>query len=120
MMLSLLISIDDLKTLWKVETYNAHKHEFFMLKVVLLWIIKDFLTYDNSCSCTIKGYYVCLIYNVKTCSYRLKHGNKTHILVIEDFFDANNPYTKQKKTFNGEEEKLTSNTTYSRRNIEKG
>lgn len=48
--------IDDLKTLWEngVEAYDAHKQEYFTLKVVLLWTISDFPTYDNLSSCVTK------------------------------------------------------------------
>ena len=80
MMLSLLISrprqpskdidvylsplVDDLKLFWekRVETYDAHLHEVFNLKVILLWIINGFPVYRNLVGCTIKGYYACPIY----------------------------------------------------------
>ena len=105
MMLSLLISgprqpgndidiylaplVNDLKTLWEigVETYDAHKREFFTLKAILLWTINDFPTYGNLSRCTIKGYYACLICSEETYSHRLKHGNKS-IQAIEDFFHS--------------------------------
>ena len=79
MMLSLLISrprqpskdidvylsplVDDLKLFWekRVETYDAHLHEVFNLKVILLWIINGFPVYRNLVGCTIKGYYACPI-----------------------------------------------------------
>ena len=94
MMLSLLISglrqpgndidiylaplVDDLKTLWEigVETYDAHKREFFTLKAILLWTINDFPAYGNLSGCTIKGYYACPICGEETYSHRLNHGNK--------------------------------------------
>ena len=72
MMLSLLISgprkpgknidvylsplVDDLKTLWEkgVETYDAHLHELFTLKAIILWTINDFPAYGNLVDCTVK------------------------------------------------------------------
>ena len=94
MMLSLLISgpqqpsenidvylspmVDDLKTLWEkgVETYDAHLHEVFTLKAIILWTINDFPAYGNLVGCTVKGYYACLICGEGTYSKRLNHGRK--------------------------------------------
>ncbi|KAL6326328.1 hypothetical protein AAG906_005522 [Vitis piasezkii] len=68
--------VDDLKTLWEkgVETYDAHLHEIFTLKVILLWTINDFPAYGNLVDCTVKGYYACPICGEGTYSKRLKHG----------------------------------------------
>ena len=70
--------VDNLKTLWEkgVETYDAHLHEVFTLKAILLWTINDFLAYGNLVGCTVKGYYACLICGEGTYSQRLKHGRK--------------------------------------------
>ena len=72
MMLSLLISgprkpgknidvylsplVDDLKTLWEkgFETYDAHLHELFTLKAIILWTINDFPAYGNLVDCIVK------------------------------------------------------------------
>ena len=122
MMLSLLISgprqpgndiniylaplVDDLKTLWEigVETYDAHKREFFTLKAILLWTINDFLAYGNLSGCTIKGYYAFPICGEETYSHRLKHGNKNSYTGHRRFLPLNHPFRKQKKAFNGEQE----------------
>ena len=122
MMLSLLISgprqpgndidiylaplVDDLKTLWEigVETYDAHKREFFTLKAILLWTINDFPAYGNLSGCTIKGYCACPICGEGTYSHRLKHGNKNSYTGHRRFLPLNHPFRKQKKAFNGEQE----------------
>ncbi|RVW35629.1 hypothetical protein CK203_106307 [Vitis vinifera] len=67
--------VDDLKTLWEkgVETYDAHLHEVFTLRVILLWTINDFPAYGNLAGCTVKGYYACPICGEGTYSKRLKH-----------------------------------------------
>ncbi|KAL6347804.1 hypothetical protein AAG906_026333 [Vitis piasezkii] len=67
--------VDDLKTLWEkgIETYDAHLHEVFTLKAILLWTINDFPAYGNLAGCTVKGYYTCPICGEGTCSKRLKH-----------------------------------------------
>ena len=104
MMLSLLISgprqpgndidvylaslIEDLITLWEVgvQVYDAHQQEFFKLRVILLWTINDFPAYGNLSGCTVKGYYGCPICGEETYSCRLKHGKRTPIQDIDNFF----------------------------------
>ena len=48
--------VDDLKTLWEkgVETYDAHLHEVFTLKAIILWTINDFPAYGSLAGCTVK------------------------------------------------------------------
>ena len=94
MMMSLLISVprqprndinvylapllDDLKMLWEVgvESYDACQQELFTLRVVLLWTINDFPTYENLSGCIVKRYFACPICGEDTYSHRLKHGKK--------------------------------------------
>lgn len=41
--------VDDLKIFWNesIKGYDAYRDEQFTMRGVLLWIINDFLTYDN-------------------------------------------------------------------------
>ena len=82
--------MDDLKTLWEVgvETYDDHEQELFTLKAILLWTTDDFPAYGNLSGCATKGFYVFPICGEETNSQRLKHGIRTHIPVISDFFHA--------------------------------
>ena len=98
--------MDDLKTLWEkgVETYDAHLHEVFTLKAILLWTINDFPAYGNLAGCTVKGYYACPICGEGTYSKRLKHGRKNSYMGHRRFLPCNHPYRRQKKAFNGEQD----------------
>ena len=98
--------VDDLKTLWEVgvEAYDTHQREFFTLNVILLWIINNFLAYENLFGCIIKGYYTCLIYGEETNSHWLKHGSKKSYTCHRIFLPCNHPFRKQKMAFNGEQE----------------
>ena len=59
--ISLALLLEDLKMLWDVgvEAYDEHKQVVFTLRVVLLWLIDDFLAYGNMLGCTGKGYFSC-------------------------------------------------------------
>ena len=46
------------------------------MRVVLLWTINDFPTYENLVSCTVKGYNACPYCGVDTTKYKLKHSGK--------------------------------------------
>ena len=122
MMLSLLISspqqpgndidiylaplIEDLVTLWEVgvQIYDAHQQEFFMLRVVLLWTISDFLAYENISRCTVERYYACPICGEETYSCRLKQGKKNSYIGHRRFLSANHPFRKQMKAFDSKQE----------------
>ena len=98
--------MDDLKTLWEkgVETYDAHLREVFSLKAILCWTINHFPAYGNLAGCTVKGYYACPICGEGTCSKRLKHGRKNSYMGHRRFLPRNDPYRRQKKAFNGEQD----------------
>ena len=98
--------IEDLVTLWeaRVQVYDAHQQEFFMLRVVLLWTINDFPTYGNMSGCTVKGYYACPVCGEETYYCRLKHGKKNSYTGHRRFLPANHLFRKQKKAFDGKQE----------------
>ena len=78
--------IEDLKLLWEsgVECYDANQEELFNLRVVLLWIINDFPTYENLSGCSVKGYKACPICGGNTSSIRLKiWEEKWHTLTVK-------------------------------------
>ena len=97
--------VDDLKTLWEkgVETYDAHLHEVFTLKVIFLWTINDFPAYGNLVDCIVKGYYACPICGERIYSKRLKHGRKNSHMGHQRFLPRNH-HQRQKKAFNGEQD----------------
>lgn len=86
--------INGLKTLWdvKVEVYDACKDELFTLRVILIWTINDFLTYENLLGAMVKGYYAYPMYAKGTNSCRLKHQKRIvymchhHFLPLDHLF----------------------------------
>ncbi|KAA0034912.1 transposase [Cucumis melo var. makuwa] len=95
--------IDDLKLRWEegVQCFNAHKEEFFTLRVVLLWIINDFPTYGNLSGCSMKGYKACLICGKETSFIRLPHAKKNAYMGHRKYLPRYHPYRRQKKAFDG-------------------
>ena len=57
--------IDDLKKLWenRVQTYDSMSRSNFKLHASILWIINDFLAYENLSGWSTKRYLACPIYN---------------------------------------------------------
>ncbi|XP_035845189.1 uncharacterized protein LOC118491477 [Helianthus annuus] len=94
--------IDDLKLLWEtgVETFDAHKKEYFNLRAVLLWTINDFPAYGNLSGCVTKGYYACPICSENTCSQWLPKSKKVCYLEHRRFLPRGHPFRKRKKDFN--------------------
>ncbi|KAA0054271.1 hypothetical protein E6C27_scaffold131G002270 [Cucumis melo var. makuwa] len=98
--------IDDLELMWEegVQCLDAHKKEFFTLRVVLLWTINDFPTYGNLCGCSVKGYKACPICGEETSSIRLPHEKKNAYMEHRKYLPSHHPYKRQKKAFDGNQE----------------
>lgn len=66
--------IKDLKLLRTkgVDVYDRFTLENFKSEAILLWTIKDFLTYGNLSGHVVKGFYACSIYSGGYHGSRLK------------------------------------------------
>ena len=99
--------IEDLQTLWDigVEVYDASRKEFFNLRVVLLWTINDFPTYENLASCTVKTYNSCPYCGLDTPKCKVKHSGKNAYLGHCHWLPTNHEFQNQKKAFNNKIER---------------
>ena len=70
----------------------------------MLWTIKDFPSYGNLSSYSIKGYHACPICGENTCSKRLEHRRKICYMGHRRFLPQAHRFHKQNKTFTGEME----------------
>ena len=86
--------IDDLKELWKngVQIYDSVSWRNFKLHALILWIINDFLTYENLSGWNTKGYLTCPICNRDAFSLRLKYGWKIYFMDHRRFLPTNHSW----------------------------
>ena len=98
--------VEDMKLLWVdgVEVFDVFASETFMMHAMLFCTINDFPTYGILSGYNVKGYKACLICEENTASHQLKNGRKTVYLRHWRFLQANHPYRRLKKAFNGHQE----------------
>jgi len=98
--------IEDLKLLWVdgVEVFDVVASETFMMHAMLFFTINDFPAYTNLSGYSVKGHKACLIWEEKTTSHQLKNGRKIVYLRHRRFLQADHPYRRLKKAFNGHQE----------------
>ena len=98
--------VEDLKLLWVdgVEAFDVVASETFMMHAMLFCTINDFPTYGNMSGYIVKGHKACPTCEENTTSHQLKNGRKTVYLRHRRVLQANHPYRRLKKTFNGHQE----------------
>jgi len=88
-----------------VEVFDVIASKTFMMHAMLFCtIINDFLAYGNLSGYSVKGHKACPICEENTASHQLKNGRKTVYLRHRRFLQANHPYRRLKKAFNGHQE----------------
>ncbi|KAL5798542.1 hypothetical protein ACOSQ2_003362 [Xanthoceras sorbifolium] len=68
-----------------------------------MWTINDFSAYGNLAGCCVKGKYACPIYELNTCSDRLKASNKNVYMGHQRFLPMNHTFRKKVSLLNGKE-----------------
>ena len=98
--------VEVLKLLWVdgVEVFDVVAFETFMMPALLLCTINDFPAYGKLSGYNVKGHKACPICEKNTTSHQLKNGRKTVYLCHQRFLQANHPYQRLKKAFNGHQE----------------
>ena len=90
--------VEELKVAWDegVRTYDAHSSSSFNMKVILMWVIHDFLAYGNMVGCTTKGFCACPIYGKNIDSMYLKYSRKCVYMGHRRYIPINHKYRSQK------------------------
>ncbi|XP_021739799.1 uncharacterized protein LOC110706214 isoform X1 [Chenopodium quinoa] len=98
--------IDELKDLWEcgIETYDASKKEYFVMRSALLWTINDFPAYANLSGWSTKGYMACPTCGKGTSSFRLPNCRKICYMDYRCFLPLNHKW-RDSKTFDGKVER---------------
>jgi len=94
--------VEELKDLWVdgVEAYDISTKQNFLLKVVIMWTISDFSTYDMLSRCTTHVRLACPYCLDQTGAFRLKNGRKTSWFDGHQcFLPVNYSYRGNKKNF---------------------
>lgn len=96
--------IADLRFLWEkfIDVNEAHVGENLKTNAMLFCTINDFPSYNNLYGYTIKGYKMCRICEVDTCSHQLNNEKKSVCLGHKKFQKSNRPHRRLWKAFNGE------------------
>ena len=102
--LSLLI--EDVIKLWvdRVDMYDAHVGNTFLLRAMIFCTINDFPGYGNLSEYSVKGHHACPICGKNTSFIQLKHEKKTIYTRHWRFLKHYHPYHRLKKAFNGTNE----------------
>jgi hypothetical protein len=86
--------IDELKELWnRVESYDSHKKQKFILRAAYLWSIHDFMAYGIFARWSIHGRLTCPICGSNTDCFCLTAGGKIH------YFDCHRHWLPLKYPF---------------------
>ncbi|GJR08610.1 hypothetical protein Tco_0791262 [Tanacetum coccineum] len=89
--------------LW-VDTYDVSTKDNFNLRVVVLWTINDYLALGTLCGFPYSGFKGCVVYGKDTNYVRLFASSKQSYVGHKRYLPYNQPFRKQKKTFNGQQE----------------
>nr|GEW32961.1 hypothetical protein [Tanacetum cinerariifolium] len=103
---SVLTVIYNLPLLFWVDKYDFSIKDNFNQRTIVLWTINDYPVLDALCGCPyirLKGCVVC----GKDKNYvRLSAASKQNYVGHRQYLPYNNPFKKQKKAFNGQQEFL--------------
>ncbi|GJR46348.1 putative transposon, En/Spm-like, transposase-associated domain protein [Tanacetum coccineum] len=94
--------VDELITLYNdgIETYDAARKENFIMKVVLLWTVSDFLAYAMLSGWSTHGKLACPYCMGNSGSFQLEHGGKPCWFDCHrKFLPSTHPYRKDKRGF---------------------
>jgi Transposase family tnp2 len=99
--------IEELKALWDdgVEVFDSYLQENFPLRAILFCTINDFPAYDNLSGFRNKGAKACPICMEDTNSQWLSNCKKIVYLGHRRFLRSSHPYRRNKKAFDGKNEK---------------
>jgi len=88
----------------EVENFDVVTFETFMMHAMLFCTINDFSSYNNLSGYNVKGHKACPICEENIASHQLKNWRKIVYLLHQRFLQANHPYLRLWKAFNGHQE----------------
>ncbi|XP_057989061.1 uncharacterized protein LOC131172125 [Hevea brasiliensis] len=98
--------IDELNDLWTngLDTYDAHGHNKFQMRVALMWTINDFPACGMLSGWNTKSKFACPSCGFDTCSKWLDKGGKYCFMGHHRFLPPNHPFRHDKRNFDGKDE----------------
>ncbi|XP_057992353.1 uncharacterized protein LOC110636261 [Hevea brasiliensis] len=99
-------SIDELNNLWTngLDTYDAHGHNKFQMRVALMWTINDFPAYGMLLGWNTKSKFACPSCGFDTCLKWLDKEGKYCFMGHHRFLPPNHPFRRDKRNFDGKDE----------------
>ena len=93
---------EELKYLWEVgaKTYDINTYQKFNMRVALMWIINDFLTYGMQFGWSTSELLGCLICTENFKTFYLQNGkNISYFECHMQFFPRRHPYRRNRSSF---------------------